>query len=150
MLHVPPPTNRISLFCNKSGQSCRLRKVVAESLIVVLFLATKSLYVARFTDPRQTCIVASDVDPSYGVTPAKFYPIRSQYSHNLQPGVLWQARFLPPPPPPPPLRFFWSFFLNDKASAADVFSSCLFIPHAHLETSLVMVSYYGYEIWHHK
>ena len=71
MLHVPPPTNRISLFCNKSGQSCRLRKVVAESRIVVLLLATKSLYyVARFTYPRQTCIVASDEDPVYGVTPA--------------------------------------------------------------------------------
>ena len=143
MFHDP----RINLFCNKSGQCCRLQKVVAESRIAVLLLATKNLYVARFTDPRQTCIVASDVDPSYGVTPAKFYPIRSQYSHNLQLADLWQDRFLPPPLP---LRFFWSFFLNDKTSAADVFSSCLFIHHAHLETSLVMVSYYGYKMWHHK
>ena len=42
-----------------------------------------------------------------------------------------------------PLRvffFFWSFFLNDKTSAPNVFSSCLFIPRAHFETSLVMVS----------
>ena len=142
MFHHP----RINLFCNKSGQCCRLRKVVAESRIAILLLATKNSHVARFTDPRQTCIVASDVDHSYGVTPAKFYPIRSQYSHNLQLADLWQDRLLPPPLP---LRFFWSFFLNDKISAADVFSSCLFIPHAHLETSLVMVSYYGYEMWHH-
>ena len=143
MFHDP----RINLFSNKSGQCCRLQNVVAESRIAVLLLATKNLYVVRFTGPRQTCIVASDVDPSYGVTPAKFYPIRSQYSHNLQLADLWQDRFLPPPLP---LRFFWSFFLNDKTSAADVFSSCLFIHHAHLETSLVMVSYYGYEMWHRK
>ena len=143
MFHHP----RINLSCNKSGQCCRLEKVVAESRIAVLLLATKNLHVARFTDPRQTCIVASDVDPSYGVTSAKFYPIRSQYSHNLQLADLWQDRFLPPPLL---LRFFWSFFLNDKTSAADVFISCLFIPHAHLETSSVMVSYYGYQIWHHK
>ena len=112
MFHHP----RINLSCNKSGQCCRLQKVVAESRIAVLLLATKNLYVARFTDPRQTCIVASDVDPSYGVTPAKFYPIRSQYSHNLQLADLRQDRCLPPPLP---MRFFWSFFLNDKTSAAD-------------------------------
>ena len=39
-----------------------------------------------------------------------------------------------------------NFFLDDKTSAPDVFSSCSFIPRAHFETSLVMVSYYGYEI----
>ena len=32
----------------------------------------------------------------------------------------------------------------------DVFSSGSFIPHAHFEIILVMVSYYGYEIWRHK
>ena len=37
-------------------------------------------YVARFTGPKQTCFTASDVNPVYGVTPTKFYPIRSQYS----------------------------------------------------------------------
>ena len=31
-------------------------------------------------------------------------------------------------------------FLDDKTSAPDVFSSCSFIPRAHFETSLVMVS----------
>ena len=41
---------------------------------------------------------------------------------------------------------FLIFFLDDKASASDVFSSCSFIPRTHFETSLVMVSYYGYEI----
>ena len=52
--------------------------------------------------------------------------------------------------PPPILMFFWVFLLDDKTSAPDVFSSCLFIPHAHYETSLVVVSFYGYEIWRHK
>ena len=42
--------------------------------------------------------------------------------------------------------FFFSFFIEDKTSAPDVFSSCLFIPRAHFETSLVIVSCYGYEI----
>ena len=46
--------------------------------------------------------------------------------------------------------FFGFFFLDDKTSAPHVSSSCLFIPSAHLETSLVMVSYYGYEIWRHR
>ena len=36
-------------------------------------------------------------------------------------------------------------FLDDKTSASDFFTSCSFIPRAHFETSLVMVSYYGYE-----
>ena len=43
-----------------------------------------------------------------------------------------------------------SFFLEDKTSAPDVFSSCSFIPCAHFETSLVIISFYGYEIWRHK
>ena len=57
-----------------------------------------------------------------------------------------------PPPPPPPHEVFLTFFLEDKTSAPDVFSSCSFIPCAHFkfETSLVMVSCYGYEIWRHK
>ena len=42
------------------------------------------------------------------------------------------------------------FFLDDKTSAPDVFSSCSFIPGGHFETSLVMVSYYGYEILRHQ
>ena len=45
---------------------------------------------------------------------------------------------------------FCDFFLDDKTSAPDVFSGCLFIPCAHFETSLVMVGYYGFEIWRHK
>ena len=35
------------------------------------------------------------------------------------------------------------FFLDGKTSAPEVFSSCLFIPREHFETSLVMVSYDG-------
>ena len=52
----------------------------------------------------------------------------------------------------PPLRneVFLSFFLEDKTSAPDVFSICSFIPHEDLATSLVMVSFHGYEIWRHK
>ena len=46
----------------------------------------------------------------------------------------------------PLLSFLFKFFLDDKTSEPDVFSSCSFIPCAHFETSLVMVSYYGYEI----
>ena len=39
---------------------------------------------------RQTCFAASDVTPMYGVTPAYFYPMRSQYSHNLQQPLLFE------------------------------------------------------------
>ena len=45
---------------------------------------------------------------------------------------------------------FLSFFLEDKTSAPDVFSSCSLIPRADFETSLLMVSCYGYEIMRHK
>ena len=47
------------------------------------------------------------------------------------------------------LRFkvFLSFFLDKtSASAPDVFSSCSVIPRADFETSLVIVSCYGYEV----
>ena len=57
---------------------------------------------------------------------------------------------IPPSWFPPPHKFFLSFSLEDKTSAPDVFSSCSFIPRADFETSLVMVSCYGYEIWRHK
>ena len=40
-------------------------------------------------------------------------------------------------------RFFLFFFLDDRISASEVFCSCAFIPRAHFETSLVMVSCYG-------
>ena len=45
-----------------------------------------------------------------------------------------------PATPPPP-----EFVLSSKykTSAPDLFSSCLFIPRAHFETSLVMGSFYG-------
>ena len=39
-----------------------------------------------------------------------------------------------------------SFYLADGTSAPDVFSSCSFILRTCFETSLVMVSYYSYEI----
>ena len=45
-----------------------------------------------------------------------------------------------------PHKVFLSFFVEDKTSAPDVFSSYLFILKANFETSLVMVSCYGYDI----
>ena len=48
-----------------------------------------------------------------------------------------------------PLRFFWVFFEDDKTSAPDIFSSCP-LSLARIETSSVMVSFYGFEIWRHK
>ena len=45
-----------------------------------------------------------------------------------------------------PHKVFLSFFLKDKTSAPDVFSSRSFIPNADFEAGLVMVSCYGYEI----
>ena len=53
-------------------------------------------------------------------------------------------------PPHSPRKVFLSSFLEDKTSVSDVFSCCLFIPHAHFGTGLVMVSYYGYEILRYK
>ena len=47
---------------------------------------------------------------------------------------------------PPLSGGFWMFFLDDNTSAKDAFSSCSFNLRAHFETSLVMVSYYNYEI----
>ena len=45
-----------------------------------------------------------------------------------------------------PHKVFLSFFLEDKTSVPVVFSSCSFISRTHFETSLVMVSCYGYKI----
>ena len=45
-----------------------------------------------------------------------------------------------------PPKLFLGFFLEDKTSAPDILSSCLFIPYPHSVTSLVMVSCYGREI----
>ena len=45
-----------------------------------------------------------------------------------------------------PPKVFLSFFLEDKTSAPNVFSICLFIPCAHFEISLEKLSCYGYEI----
>ena len=47
---------------------------------------------------------------------------------------------------PSPHKVFLSFVLEDKTLAPDVFSSCSFIPRADFETSLMMISCYGYDI----
>ena len=54
-------------------------------------------------------------------------------------------RTSPPFPRPLPSEVFWSFFQDNETSASNVFRSCSFIPRAHFETSLLMVSHYGYE-----
>ena len=46
-----------------------------------------------------------------------------------------------------PSEVFLVLFLDDQASTTDVFCSCLFILRAHFDTRLVMISFYGYEIW---
>ena len=45
-----------------------------------------------------------------------------------------------------PHKVFLSFFLEDKTSVPDVFSSFSFILRTYCETNLVMVSCYGYEL----
>lgn len=45
----------------------------------------------------------------------------------------------------PASEVFVSFFVDDKTSAPDIFRSCSFVPDVHFETSLVIVSYYGYD-----
>ena len=60
---------------------------------VVPLFATNSVHVAHSTCPRQTCFAASHLILVYSVTPALFYPIRRQYSRNLQQPDLLQNRF---------------------------------------------------------
>ena len=126
-------THDINLFCNKSGQCCRLRKVVAESWIVVLLFATKSILCCAFYRPktnlycskwRRSRVILSNQKPVLTKLATSWFVSRQVFAT----------------PPPLPLSLFLSFFLHDKTSAAHVLSSCCFIPHAHFETSLVMVS----------
>ena len=62
------------------AKSCCRKKTV------VLLFATKFVHVERSYRPKENLFnfSASDVAPVYGVTPAKFPPIRIQYSHNSQ------------------------------------------------------------------
>ena len=62
-------TQESNLSCNKS-RCCRWQKVVAESRVLEVTFAKKSVHVARFTGLRQTCFAASDVRSMYGGTPA--------------------------------------------------------------------------------
>ena len=90
MQRVLPPMNQTCLATNQivAVSKCCCRKHRA-----VLLFETKYVHVARFTGPRQTCFAVTEVTPMYGVTPAYFYPIRSQYSRYLQQPDLLQARF---------------------------------------------------------
>ena len=72
MLCVLPPTNQTCLATN-------------------LPFVTKSVHTARFTGPSQTRFAVSEVNPMSGVTLARFYPSRSQYSLNLTWFVAIQA-----------------------------------------------------------
>ena len=46
-----------------------------------------------------------------------------------------------------PSQVFLVLFLDDQVSTTDVFFSCLFILRTYFDTRLVMISFYGYEIW---
>ena len=47
--------------------------------------------------------------------------------------------------------YFFKFSIREVPSFSTwSFQWPLFIPHAHFETSLKMISYYGYEVWYHK
>ena len=61
-------------------------------------------------------------------------------------GILNPRTYNPLPPLPPSLTSFFKFLLDDKTLAPDVLSSCSFIPRAHFETSLKMVSYMIYDV----
>ena len=65
-----------------------------QKVTVVLLLVTKSVHVARFSAPLQTCLAAGDVTPVYGVTFKSFNPIRSQYSRSLQQPLFKRATLL--------------------------------------------------------
>ena len=83
--------SRLNLSCNKSG-CYRLRKFVAESREQFYF-CNKICTCCAFYRPKANLIATSDVTPVYGVSPAKFYPIKSQYSRNLQQPDLLRDRF---------------------------------------------------------
>ena len=63
MMRVLPPTNQICLATISA--CCRMRKVVAEVDSCSTFCKKISTSCTRFTGPRQTCFVASDVTPTY-------------------------------------------------------------------------------------
>ena len=71
-------TNESNLSCSKAG--CIVMQKVESSYTSCNRICSCCAY---FTGPRQTCFATNDVNPAYGVTPAKFYPIRSQYSGNF-------------------------------------------------------------------
>ena len=73
VLRVLPLTNQTCLATNQDVAGCKklLQKVESSS----------------------TCLATSEVTSVYVVTPAQFYPIRSQYSHNLHQPDLLQDRF---------------------------------------------------------
>ena len=67
MLRVLPPLNQTSLATNQLVAGCE--KLLQRRDCNSTF-ATQSVHVARFTDPRQTCLVARGVTSVYGVAPA--------------------------------------------------------------------------------
>ena len=67
MLRVLPPSNQTCLAINQLVAGCE--EMLQRSHCNSTF-ATKSVHVARCTDPRQTCLVARGVTPVYGVAPA--------------------------------------------------------------------------------
>ena len=66
-MRVLPPSNQTCLATNQLVAGCE--KLLQRRDCNSTF-AAQSVHVARFTDPRQTCLVARGVTPVYGVTPA--------------------------------------------------------------------------------
>ena len=66
-MRVLPPTNQTYLATNQLAAGCKklLQKVESKFTFV-----TKSVHVACFTGPRQTCFATSDVPLVHGLTPA--------------------------------------------------------------------------------
>ena len=66
---------------SKKGICCEklLQKGEGNSTFCANKIVKKTVHVALFTGPTQTCFPAGDVTPVYGVTLALFYPIRTQF-----------------------------------------------------------------------
>ena len=149
MLHVPPPTNQpvsqqirsvlqVAKSCCRKSDSSSTSCNKIFTLCCAFYLPKTNLYCSKWPRSRVWCdsrVILSNQKRVFTKLATSWFVSRQVFAT---------------PPPPSEVFFLVFFFQNDKTSAADVLSSCSFIPHAHFETSLVMVSYYSYEIWHHK
>ena len=76
MLHVLQPMNKTCLVINQ---------VVAGASREWFCFMQENLFNCAFQQPKANLFcAASDVTPVFGVIPIQFYPVRCQYSRNLQ------------------------------------------------------------------